>query len=238
MDYVYQQIASRLPPDLQALFLNPPSLSNPGSFIPALRIAFPYAKYIIIFLAVYIVWSFVTGILGYFSRILRFSMKIGPIIGLVGWLMANSGQGSMDELFAMLKQYTGLAPNNAAGGNLSPGLASLANLFGANQPASGSKRKTSRQKAASGSSWTDPNDISSRTRSKKAAGGASDTGDFISSILNSATSTGDASSTQWQDVVQDYVKNSLVKAAGLDWLLGKQDPVKDDAKAKKTWRSR
>ncbi|WWD22121.1 hypothetical protein CI109_106610 [Kwoniella shandongensis] len=233
MDFVYQQIASRLPPDLQALFLNPPSLSNPGAFIPALKIAFPYAKYIIVFLAVYIVWSFVSGILGYFSRFLRFSLKIGPLIGLIGWLMAGSGQGSMDELFAVVKQWTGLSPNNAAA-NLSPGLASLANLFGANQATSGTKRANKGKK----SSWTDPNDISSRTRSKKAADGASNSGgDILSSILNSATGNNEASTNQWQDVVQDYVKNSLVKAAGLDWLLGKQEPAKEDAKAK-TWKSR
>jgi hypothetical protein len=123
------QIVAHLPQDLQALFLNPPNLSSPSSFLPIIRTILPYTKYVVVLLAFYIVWSTIAGLFGYFSRFVRFALRIGPILGIIAWVMSNSGQGGMDELFDMVKQWTGLAPQNNRAGT-SPGIASLAGLFG------------------------------------------------------------------------------------------------------------
>ncbi|OCF42332.1 hypothetical protein I317_03836 [Kwoniella heveanensis CBS 569] len=236
MDFIAENLIPLLPPDLQALYYHPPNLSSPGSLIPIIRIVFPYMKWVVVLLAAYIVWSFVIGIFGYFSRFLRFMTRIGPILGLVAWLMANSGQGSMDELFGLVKQWVGL-DNAAGGGGQSPGIAALAGLFGGNN--NNNNNQNSRSKGYSRSkAKTDP--ISSRTRAKKgkAAGAGEDsTADFISSLLNSAASNGGAQDGNLGNVVQDYVKESLAKAAGLDWLFGSGNGAakKDE---KKGWKTR
>ena len=115
----------------------------------------------------------------------------------------------MPELIQAVKEWTGLA--TPAAGARSPG---IANLFG---DATGNRRKT------------DP--VSGRTRSKKAQANTADGADFLASMLNSATGggAGAKSADEWQDVVKDYVKNSVAKAAGLEWLMGTGDK---DAKEK------
>lgn len=159
--------------------------------------------------AFYIVWTTVRGIAGYFTRFIRFGLKLGPLIALASWTMSNSGQGGMPELVQALKEWTGLSA--PAGGAKSPGIASL---FG---DATGNKRRT------------DP--VSGRTRAKKGQAKTPEGADFLASMLNSATGSGAGakSADEWQDVVKDYVKHSLAKAAGLDWLLGTEEK---NAKAK------
>jgi hypothetical protein len=212
---LYAQILPYLPPTLQDLLLNPPSLSNPRSLWPIARALIPYTQYIIVLVAFYIVWTTMRGIAGYFTRFMRFSLKLGPILALVGWLMANSGQGGMDELFQAIKEYTGLAQPQPPGRPPSPG---IANLFG--------------QAGAKNGRRSDP--VSGRTRAKstKAKGktansgsGLGDAGDILASMLNSATGTAGTTGKgdEWQDYVKDFVKNSLVKASGLEWLLGTND---------------
>ncbi|WVF69846.1 hypothetical protein IAT40_004627 [Kwoniella sp. CBS 6097] len=237
MDFIADQILPYLPPDLQALYHHPPNLSSPGSLIPVIRIVFPYMKWVVVLLAAYIVWSFVIGIFGYFSRFLRFMGRIGPILGLVAWLMANSGQGSMDELFGLVKQWVGL--ENPAGGQ-SPGIAALAGLFGGNN---NNQNQNTKAKGYRSKTKTDP--ISSRTRAKKGkTGGTGDdsTADFISSLLNSAaSSTNDNNDGNLGNVVQNYVKDSLAKAAGLDWLFGSGAGAGagvEEKEEKKGWRTR
>ena len=211
---LYNQILPYLPPVLQDILLNPPSLSNPSSFFPIIRAIIPYTQWIIVIVAVYIVWSTVRGIAGYFTRFIRFGLKLGPILALVSWAMSSSGQGGMPELIQAVKEYAGLS--TPAAGTRSPGIASL---FG--DALGGNKRKT------------DP--VSGRTRARKAQAKTPDGTDFLASMLNSATGTGAGakSADEWQDVVRDYVKNSVAKAAGLDWLLGT-----DDKNAKDKTRTR
>ncbi|WVQ97897.1 hypothetical protein IAU59_005014 [Kwoniella sp. CBS 9459] len=243
MDFIAEQFLPYLPPDLQALYHHPPNLSSPGSLIPVIRVLFPYVKWVVVLLAAYIVWSFVIGIFGYFSRFLRFMTRIGPILGLVAWLMANSGQGSMDELFGLVKQWVGLdnaaGAGAGAGGGQAPGIAALAGLFGGNN----NNNNQNTRNGYRSKSKTDP--ISARTRAKKGKAGAGDdsTADFVSSLLNSAASSvgnGNGNGNgNLGDVVQDYVKDSLAKAAGLDWLFGSGSGAAADKKEeKKGWKTR
>jgi hypothetical protein len=228
------QIVAHLPQDLQALFLNPLNLSNPSSFLPIIRTVLPYTKYVVVLLAFYIVWSTIAGLFGYFSRFVRFALRIGPILGIIAWVMSNSGQGGMDELFDMVKQWTGLSPQNNRAGT-SPGIASLAGLFGGSG--------NSRQRRSSGRrwvyllapSWFDAADRSPRSGRRGAT--SSGDSDFISSLLNSATGTG--RDADWQGVAQDYVRDALAKASGMGWLFGGQNGDQDETDAeKKRKRSR
>ena len=111
-----------------------------------------------------------SSLFGYFSRLVRFGFRIGPILALIAWLMASSGQGNMQDLLEMAKQWVGLAPTNNLGG-LKPGIASLAGLFGGDS--STSKRSSRRQKSSSGAGGmfgSRDNPVSSRTRNKKTGG--------------------------------------------------------------------
>ena len=143
----------------------------------------------------------------------------------------------MQDLLEMAKQWVGLAPTNNLGG-LKPGIASLAGLFGGDS--STSKRSSRRQKSSSGAGGmfgSRDNPVSSRTRNKKTGAGQDHTDpDIISSILNSAADlAGNAGEGDWQRVVQDFVKKSLVKATGLEWLLGKSE---EETQEGASWRSR
>ncbi|EIW65461.1 hypothetical protein TREMEDRAFT_36230, partial [Tremella mesenterica DSM 1558] len=217
---LYQHILPHLPRQLQQLVLNPPSLSHPLSFLPIFRTAAPYAWWIIVILSFYIVWTTLAGVFGYFSRILRFALRIGPIVGIIAWVMANSGQGSMEDMFSAAQQWMG----GQNGGSI-PGLASLAGLFTDSPRSSRSRKSTSRSGLFGG---TEP--ISSRTRSSKQKkgkrgskkGGGNVPGeDFVTTLLNSATGLNrEEGGIGWQDVVQDYVKTALAKASGLEWLFG------------------
>ncbi|WWC87058.1 uncharacterized protein L201_001943 [Kwoniella dendrophila CBS 6074] len=242
MEAFYQNIVPLLPINLQEVAYNPPSLSNPTSFIPVIKLIFPYTKWILILSSIFILWSFFSRIFGIFSRLLRFSMKIGPLIGLVAWLMNNSGQGSLDELFGLVKQYFGLANQNQG---LSPGIASLASLFNNNNNGNndkGSKYNTKNKNSAwtGSSAKTDP--ISSRTRNNKNKNKNSKdntAGEIFENIINSATK--EENVNELGNIVQDFVKNSLLKASGLDWLFGNgnnNNQQKDEDKKSKKWTSR
>ena len=214
LSVIYRFVLPHLPPDLQALILNPPSLSSPQSFIPLIKTILPYTKYLIVLTAFYIVWATLTSLFGYFSRFLRFSLRVGPIIALLGWLMANSGQGSLEEVFQAVKEYVGLA--DYGGGARSPG---IANLFGTGDAGgAGRRKKTTSRKS-------DP--ISSRTRGRRQQGttdGTDTAAEFLSSMLNSATGQGVGDGQgDWQGVVGDYVKKAMAKASGLDWLFGRDE---------------
>ncbi|WVW78628.1 hypothetical protein I302_100587 [Kwoniella bestiolae CBS 10118] len=227
MEVLYTHILPHLPLPLQEIILNPPSLTDPTSFIPIFKLLLPYTKWILVLSSIYILWSFLSGVFGMFSRVLRFTMRIGPIIGLVAWLMNSSGQGSMDELFGLVKQYFGLEQGGAGG--WSPGIAGLASLF---TDQSNTKTRSKSRKSWTGSGvGSDP--ISSRTRGNKkksTGGGDASAGEIFENLVNQATNEDNV------NAVQDFVKNSLAKAAGLDWLFGGGTPEKEE-KAKK-WKSR
>jgi hypothetical protein len=214
---------------LQEIALNPPNIYRPTTFIPVVRAILPYSYWIIVVLALYIVWSALSGLVGYFSRFLRFGLRIGPILGIIGWVMAASGQGNLAELLEMAKQYTGLsAANNGAG--WSPGIASLASMFGANPPTTAGK-KSGRGSKANAGSWTDAftgnaDPVSDRTRNKRKVSRDSDP-DILSSLLSKAAGMSGEGEGGLPGVVQDYVKNALAKAAGLDWLMGGQQDAED-----------
>ena len=137
--------------------------------------------------------------------------------------MSGSGQGGLGEIMEIAKQWTGLAPMDGARG-MSPGIASLAGLFGGDSAKRGSANKRYSARA-------DP--VSDRTRSKRRGANNGDD-DMLSSLLKSATDmVGDAPDGDWQRVVQDYVRNAAAKASGLEWLFGKGD-VGAEAEARGT----
>ncbi|WWC67785.1 uncharacterized protein I206_101697 [Kwoniella pini CBS 10737] len=227
MDAITHKIISLLPYNIQAVISNPPSLSNPQSFIPIFQLLLPYTKYILIFSSIYIIYSFLTNIFGIFSRLLRFGIKIGPIIGLIAWLMNNSGQGSLEELTNLVKQYFGLSSNNnnnnGGFGGLSPGIANLANLFNNKDK---SKTTNSKYKNNKNNYRTDP--ISSRTRNSKKSENPGSASEIFENLVNEATKEENV------NYVQDFVKTSLMKAAGVDWLFGNGNTEKKEEK-KKGW---
>ena len=200
---LYRQILPNLPPSIQEIILNPPDLSNPSSFIPVAKAIWPYTRYIVVIAAFYIVWATVTSLLGYFSRLVRFGLKIGPILAVIAWVMGSSGQGNMNDVFELVKQWTGLSTGAQSS---APGIASLAGLFGGDKATSSRKRQNPPRRGKAAPQTTEP--------------------DFLSTLLNSAT--GDAAGGNVQSTVQDYVKNAVAKAAGLDWLFNQ-----DEAKQRK-----
>lgn len=223
-EFIYQNIVPWLPKDAQELLFSPPTFSDPSSFLPLFRLISPYVGYFIIFVAFIIVWSTVSSIFGYFSRFLRISLRLAPLVGIAAWIMQASGQGSMGELMELAKQWSGLAPadNGARGAQASPGIAYLSSLFSGNQDGSstskGKKKATPRSKYSTRSSTKD--------KAFGQRGGASkpapDSGaDFISSLLSSAVGNGgeERAASSWQNMVQDYVKQSVLKASHLDWLF-------------------
>jgi hypothetical protein len=118
------------------ILLNPPSLSSPSSFLPLIRLAWPFAKYAVVILAFWIVFATLSGVFGYFTRFVRLALKVGPVIGLISYLMGNSGQGGMGEIFNVARQWAGMGGPGAAGANGgAPGLASLAGMFAGDQKA-------------------------------------------------------------------------------------------------------
>ncbi|ORX34524.1 hypothetical protein BD324DRAFT_157012 [Kockovaella imperatae] len=221
MDQLARYIVPHLPADLQALYLHPPNLSEPSSFIPLIRTLFPYAKYLIVVLAFYIVWTTTMSILGYFSRFLRFTMKIGPILALAGWVMANSGQGGVEELVQAAKEWAGLSQPQV-GRQWSPGIASL---FGASSSTKSRTKKSSSRTGGIFGLGQQEEPISSRTRNgkkRKTRASNEGVGDVLNDLLSSAAGNAAAGGAggEWQDAVQGYVKRTLAKASGLDWLFG------------------
>lgn len=223
---IIEELARYLPPNLQQLVQNPPNLSHPSSFLPLIRAILPYTQIIIVIVAVYIVWSFISGIFGFFARFARFGLKISPVIGLLGWLMANSGQGDMNSVMELAKQAMGLGQNGAgaaAGGfgqqAQSAGLAGLANLFGMGGNNNNNDNGYTK-KAGAGTKRS----TRSTTRNGAKAAPAGNANADIEAILKSAT--GAHPDDDWSDVIQRYVKGSVLKASGLDWLFGEKDETK------------
>ncbi|OWZ46243.1 hypothetical protein C356_03060 [Cryptococcus neoformans c45] len=221
--FIYQNIVPWLPKNAQELLYNPPTFSDPSSFLPLFRLISPYIGYFIIFVAFVIVWSTVSSIFSYLSRFLRFSLRLAPLVGIAAWIMHASGQGSMGELMELAKQLSGLAPpdNDARGAQGSPGIAYLSTLFSGNQDGTtskGRKKTTPRSKYSTRSSTKDK----AFGQHGRASKPAPDSGaDFISSLLNSAVGNGgeERAASSWQNMVQDYVKQSVLKASHLDWLF-------------------
>lgn len=117
-----------LPPDAQALLLHPPSLSSPQSFLPLIRLAWPLTRWLVVIFAFWIVWSTLAGVFGYFSRFLRFTMKIGPIVGLIAMVMSQSGHGSLEDVMGAVKQWAGFGMGNGARAGTGQGIPGLENL--------------------------------------------------------------------------------------------------------------
>ena len=168
--------------------------------------------------------------MGYFYRFMRFWAKLAPIIGIIGWVMASSGQGTLPEVFELVKQWVGISDRGAGAGagagGQAPGIAQLAGLFGLGPQA---------QTGTTGSSRR--NTRSSTRRNKKAGSGSgleglADAGADIADILRSATGT--QSNGDLQDTVQGYVKQAVAKAAGLEWLFGGQQAQQPPAERRRT----
>ncbi|CAK9785150.1 hypothetical protein CC85DRAFT_284246 [Cutaneotrichosporon oleaginosum] len=202
----YQYVAPYLPEDIQAIIADPPDLRRPDSLIPLLRVVAPYAQYLIFLLALYIVYAFVTGMVSYTARFIRFCFRIGPVIAIIAWIMAASGQGGIEVVYEALKAYAGLTP--ADGG--AAGRARAAAGAGA-----GGGRRT-----RAGTHYANP-----RTRTHRAAHKEPQP-DILSAIFgNPATGQDGIGAT-----VQDYVRAAVTKGLGLEWLVGK----KEDGKKAKT----
>lgn len=216
------EILKYLPADIQAVIRHPPSLSDPSSFMPAFRLVAPYLRYFVVLLAFYIVWTAIAGVMGYFFRFMRFWAKLAPILGIIAWVMASSGQGSLPEVLELVKQWVGISDGGGGGGQQAPGIAQLAGLFGMGGGAAGNTNNRPKTRS------------STRRNSKRggAAGAAAGLADSdFANILRSATGT--QSDEDWQDTVQGYVKQALAKASGLEWLFG-QPAQQPEAQRRRT----
>ncbi|WVO17149.1 hypothetical protein L204_104841 [Cryptococcus depauperatus] len=154
--FFYRYIFPRLPHDAQAIYMEPPTFAKPISFLPLFRLLIPYIGYIITLIAFIIVWSFMTSIIGYFSRVLRFSLRVIPIIAFALWIMGSSDQASTQELFAVVKEWAGFESEKHAGSDES----TMGGLFGLKQ---NTEKKRAKPRTRSGSS------SSPRARSKAGA---------------------------------------------------------------------
>ena len=159
------------------------------------------------------------SLLGYFSRFIRFWLKLGPLLALAGWVMANSGQGGVGQVIQAAQDWMGLSQNT--GRQWSEGINSL---FG---DTIGSNSRAKRRSGLFGTGGSDP--ISSRTRNNKKASSkrkskasSESVGDVLGDILQSATGGGETDG-DWQNVVQGYVKRAVAKASGLEWLFRQTD---------------
>lgn len=126
--------------------------------------------------------------------------------------MASSGQGNLGEVAELVKQAVGLSSGSGLGAQAqSAGIAGLANMLGLgdSKPKNSNGRSTKRTTRSS-------------TRRNAAAGAKG--GDDLESILKSAT--GAHPDDEWSDVIQRYVKNTVAKASGLEWLFGDKDEKK------------
>lgn len=190
--------------------------------MPIFRLFSSWGYLLVVAIAFYIVWTVISGFVGTFYRFFRFWAKLAPVIGLIGWVMSQSGHGSLPEVMELVKQWTGIGQANGAGagGAQAPGIAQLAGMFGLGQDSTAGKRSTKRTTRSS-------------TRQKK---GQADTGAGVglgdlADILKSATGNnaagdlgGGVEEGGLQDIVQGFVKNAVLKASGLDWLFGQTEP--------------
>ncbi|KAL7421800.1 hypothetical protein Q5752_003571 [Cryptotrichosporon argae] len=213
MDQLYALALQYLPPNLAGILLDPPSLTRPSSWLPVVRAAIPYSSWIVAVLALYVLYAVLSGLIAHVARFVRFALRIGPIFGLLAWLLSASGQGDAGDVLGALKAYAGFG-ENAAARDTAPGVAALKDLLGA---AAGAGTGAGRGKK-SGGGWAD----TFGTSSAKTRGGAGARG-----ARQEKDSTAEA-----VDAVQDFVKEALVKAAGLDWLLGSSN--KDEGRKGKS----
>ena len=212
------QVLSFLPQDLQAVLANPPRLTDPASILRVLSLIFPFAKYVVVIVAFYIVWVTITGVMGMFSRFLRFALRIGPIFAIIAWIMANSGQGRLTDLMELAKQWTGLLPNGIQN---NPGVAKVADLLGVGQ---GSRQSNTRRTRSSSHQ-----SFSSKAR-KGGNTASSSSDDYLTTMYESAIGIADAARDgRLKDIVQGYVGKAITRASGLEWL---HDWIQDDGKQK------
>jgi hypothetical protein len=213
-----------LPGDLQELARNPPDLSRPETLVTLFRAVAPYTQFLLILVVLYVIWALVTGFIGYMSRFMRFCFRIGPVVAVVAWIMAASGQGGIDVLFEALKQYAGLAnpdqhprgaPPRRTPGWETPGTGS--------SYSSRSNRRSGRGSDSDSSTYYDPRSkTTSRKNRDKNANAQPDP--MLASIIEDGLSA----------TVQGYVKQAIARAAGLEWLVGgpQQQPAKEASSSK------
>ncbi|KAL1405946.1 hypothetical protein Q8F55_007628 [Vanrija albida] len=253
MDAFFKYVVPRLPPELQEIAYNPPKVTDPASLVPLLRAVAPYTQFIVLILALYVVWCVVAGIVGYFARFLRFAFRIAPVIALIAWVMAASGQGGIDVLFEALKQYAGVddpanrAPGARGGAAAPAGAAGRAGsyYFGGSSSDAGSgtsrnnnRRARSRSHSSGSESDSDSSFWSSQPESKKARGtwprsqpatgkGAKAEQGEAPEVLKMlfGSSNVNVNDDGLTAVVQDFVKRAVVRASGLEWLLGGSTPA-------------
>lgn len=248
---IQRYIVPHLPHDLQAIAANPPDLTRPETLVPVLRALAPYTQFLLVLVALYIVWAVVAGFIGYIARFMRFCFRIGPVIALVAWVMAASGQGGVDVLFEALKQYAG----EAAGGQApqrhrgpppgrQPATGYYAGSSDGGSRTSSSRTRDGHRRRSGGSSsgsdssfWDAPprtNNQRNRPGSASRAGGydqnqnnqqgAAAGGDLLSMFLGAAG--GDGLGAQ----VQGFVRQAVARGVGLEWLLGVPAPAKQEEK--------
>jgi len=201
-----------LPDDLAAIARDPPDLSRPETLVVLFRAVAPYTQFLLVIVVLYVVWAVVSGFIGYTYRFLRFCFRIGPVIAIIAWIMAASGQGGIDVLFEALKQYAGLAPDEGYPRGAPPRRAP-----GWDTPGPGSSYR--RRPSDSDSSYYDPR---SRT-------GASSK---RTNARNKQPQQPDPLASLFEDglgaTVQGYVRAAVARAAGLDWLVGQPQQQQND----------
>lgn len=165
---------------------------------------------------------------------MRFALKIGPIIGIIGWLMASSGQGSMNDLFTAAKQWSGLEDGGGvAAGNIPAGIAGLANLFDNKKSSTGS-RSSSRLVDCYPFGRHDRHKAHADSNRRKTA--KKDPNVMESLFQTAADVAQKAENGNWQGVIQDYVKQAVQKSLGFEWPLGDSDTK--DSNTRRRTRSR
>jgi hypothetical protein len=198
------------------------------------RAVAPYTQFLLVLVSLYVVWALVTGFIGYMSRFLRFAFRIGPVIAIIAWIMAASGQGGIDVIFEALKQYAGLAPAD----NGYPRGVPPRRTPGWDTPGAGSTYRRRRGSESDSSSYWD----SRRAQNANGRAGSyrsATRGNQNHNNNNNNNGQGaDAYTAMFEDgfgaSVQSFVRQALARAAGLEWLVKVDQPDKD----KKQTRSR
>lgn len=206
-----------LPPDVVAIIRDPPDLSRPQTFVPILRAVAPYTQYLILLAAMYIVYSFVVGMAGYFIRFLRFWFRIAPVIAIIATIMAASGQGGIDVVYEALKQYAGLAPTDGGAAGRAPN-------------ARGAGPRGPRQHYQN-MHHANPHARTHRHRGRKQEQAPQP--DILSGVFGNTANGQDGLAA----TVQDYVRQAVARGLGLEWLLG-NEKKEEEPKGKKGARTR
>ncbi|GMK59732.1 hypothetical protein CspeluHIS016_0803380 [Cutaneotrichosporon spelunceum] len=213
MELFYDYIVPHLPEDIQAIIADPPDLTRPDSLVPLLRVIAPYTQYLIFLLALYIVYAFVTGMVSYAARFIRFCFRIGPVIAIIAWIMAASGQGGIEVVYEALKSYAGLTPTDGGAAGRARARAGRQH-YTQDRYHANPRTRTHRRKGQEQQQQQQP--------------------DILSAIFgNPATGEEGVASH-----VQDYVRAAVAKGLGLEWLVGKKGEGDDGKKAKTKAKSR